>query len=108
MTSAGIAQEQYFTTVNIFHTIRENQDELVEVLLEGMPLLDRQPGFVATSVHKSHDGNRVIAYVQWESREAFQAMRARPDAQGHFSSVGRLVTSVDAVPCWVAFTHEQS
>ncbi|MCQ9184190.1 antibiotic biosynthesis monooxygenase [Streptomyces sp. IBSBF 2953] len=108
MTSATIAPEKYFTTVNIFHTAPENQDRLIEVLLKGMPLLDQQPGFVATSLHRSHDGGRVIAYVQWESKEAFEAMRARPDAQGHFASVGQLVTSVDAVPCRVAFTHDRT
>jgi heme-degrading monooxygenase HmoA len=107
MTSATIAQEKYFTTINVFHTTPEHQDELVEVLLKGMPLLDQQPGFVATSLHRSHDGHQVIAYVQWDSKEAFESMRARPDAQGHFAAVGRLVTSVDAVPCRVAFTHEQ-
>ncbi|GAA3082058.1 hypothetical protein GCM10020000_80000 [Streptomyces olivoverticillatus] len=108
MTRAVIAQKKYFTTINVFHTAREHQDELVEVLLKGMPLLDQQPGFVATSVHKSHGGQCVMAYVQWESKEAFEGMRARPDAQDHFASVGRLVTSVDSIPCWVAFTHEKS
>ncbi|MER7770510.1 FAD-dependent monooxygenase [Kitasatospora sp. NPDC096140] len=106
--SAVITREKYFTTVNIFRTTPDRQDELVQVLLKGMPLLDQQPGFVATSVHRGHDGKEVVVYVQWKSRQAFEAMRARPDAQGHFAEVGRLVTSVDAIPCWVAFTHERS
>lgn len=106
MSGATIAQEKYFTTINIFRTTPDHQEELVEVLLKGMHLLDLQPGFASTSVHRGHDGDTVIAYVQWDSEEAFQAMRARPDAQGHFTAVGRLVTSVDAVPCWVAFAHE--
>ncbi|MBB6174256.1 heme-degrading monooxygenase HmoA [Nocardiopsis mwathae] len=109
MSTVSIAPENdHFTTINIFNTTPEKQDELTEALLKGMPLLDQQPGFVSTSLHKSHDGARVIAYVQWQSREAFETMRARPDAQGHFELVGRLVTSVDAIACRVAFTHEKS
>ena len=109
-TSPAVAiapENNYFTTINIFRTTPAHQEELTQVLLRGMHLLDRQSGFVATSLHRSHDGERVVAYVQWESREAFEAMRSRPDAQGHFESVGHLVSSVDAVACQVTFSHDR-
>lgn len=106
MTALSVAPEHgHYTTINIFHTTPEQQAELSAVLGKGMHLLDRQPGFVGTSVHESTDGTQVVTYVQWENEEAFRSMRARTDAQDHFRSVGELVSSVTVVGCRVARTH---
>jgi heme-degrading monooxygenase HmoA len=77
------------------------------VLAKGMNLLDREPGFVSTTVHKSTDGNEVISYVQWDSRDSFESMRGRADAQDHFASVGRLVTSVTSIACTATQVHNR-
>jgi heme-degrading monooxygenase HmoA len=106
MTAMSIAPEdRYYTTINIFNTTPEQQAELSATLAKGMHLLDRQPGFVGTSVHESSDGTQVVSYVQWSSEEAFRAMRARTDAQDHFRSVGELVSSVTVIACRVTQTH---
>jgi heme-degrading monooxygenase HmoA len=108
MTALSVAPEHgHYTTINIFHTAPEQQAELSEVLAKGMHLLDGQPGFVATSVHESTDGTQVVSYVQWETEQAFLAMRGRPDAQNHFRNVGRLVSSVTTVACRVTQTHSR-
>jgi heme-degrading monooxygenase HmoA len=108
MSSLSISPEtNYYTTINTFRTTPQNQAKVSAVLAQGMHLLDRQPGFIGTSVHQSYDGVEVVSYVQWESKEAFDAMRARPDAQEHFKSVGGLVTSVNTVACRVTQTHNK-
>ncbi|MGW3186085.1 antibiotic biosynthesis monooxygenase family protein [Kitasatospora sp. NPDC001119] len=94
-----------FTTINIFHTSPENQGRLLDTLVEGMALLDREPGFVGTAVHSSHDGTKVVAYVQWHSKQAFEATRGRSDTQGHFARVGQIVTAVDSIACGVTETY---
>jgi quinol monooxygenase YgiN len=33
------------------------------------------PGFISSRLHRSLDGTKVTMYAQWQSREAYQAMR---------------------------------
>ncbi len=39
------------------------------------PILHRQIGLVSSSVHRSHDGTRVVDYLQWENKAAHDAWR---------------------------------
>ncbi len=61
---------------------QEVADGLKEVTVH---IVSRQPGFVSASLHKSHDGTRVIMYAQWRSREdqeaAYEAMRGNPESK---------------------------
>ena len=31
--------------------------------------MERQPGFIAISLHQSLDGRRIVNYIQWQKRE---------------------------------------
>jgi hypothetical protein len=42
------------------------------------PLVDRAPGFISTTPHRSIDGTKVTMYGQWLSAEDYQAMRQDP------------------------------
>jgi antibiotic biosynthesis monooxygenase (ABM) superfamily enzyme len=54
------------TLINVFVVDPDHQDQLLQVLKEGTEALFRkQPGYIATSFHKSQDGRRVINYGQW-------------------------------------------
>jgi quinol monooxygenase YgiN len=54
-------------------------------------------GFVGASVHVSLDGTTVVNYVQWETREAFDAMFESPAAKEHMQELGAFVVSVNPV-----------
>jgi len=49
------------------------------------------PGFVSASWHRNRDGTRVAEYIQWRSRDHFQAFRANPDWSSHVQEVHALV-----------------
>jgi quinol monooxygenase YgiN len=64
------------TLINVFTVDPANQQRLVELLTEATEVSVRQaPGFVSASLHRSTDGTKVTMYAQWQSLEAYQAMR---------------------------------
>ena len=72
------------TLVNVFKTTPETQQQLLDVLTVATDEeMAQQPGFVSANLHASRDGLRVVNYAQWESIEAFEAMRANPACQVH-------------------------
>jgi len=79
------------TLVNVFETTPESQQKLIELLTtETEEVMSRQPGFVSSNLHASRDGLRVVNYAQWESTEAFEAMRRNPVCQASMGRVERV------------------
>jgi quinol monooxygenase YgiN len=67
------------TLINVFTVDPTNQQRLVELLTCATEDSVRHvPGFVSASLHRSLDGTRVTMYAQWQSVEAYQAMRQAP------------------------------
>ncbi|WP_252945208.1 antibiotic biosynthesis monooxygenase [Oceanicola sp. 502str15] len=86
------------TLINTFEVAPEKADALVALLDAATEEKMRHvPGFVSANIHKSLDGTRVANYAQWESREAFQAMLADPEAQVHMRACGEIATSFSPV-----------
>ena len=56
-----------------------HRDELVAIMVETAPAFAAQPGFVSSHLHASHDGGRVINYLQWRSQADHEACYASPD-----------------------------
>jgi len=75
----------------VFTVEPEKADELVSVLVEATEKTMRHlPGFVSANIHRSLDSRKVVNYAQWESRQAFEAMRQNPDAIPHMQKAGEL------------------
>src|SRR5262244_670184 len=79
------------TLVNVFETTPDTQQKLIELLTtQTDEVMSRQPGFVSANLHASRDGLRVVNYAQWESTEAFEAMRRNPVCQASMGKVEKL------------------
>jgi quinol monooxygenase YgiN len=79
------------TLINVFTVEPEKQEELIKVLVEATEKTMRHlPGFVSANIHRSLDGGKVVNYAQWESKEAFEAMRQNPEAIPHMKKAGEL------------------
>ena len=64
------------TLINVFTVDPANQQRLIELLTRATEGSVRHaPGFVSASLHRSLDGTKVTMYAQWQSVEAYQAMR---------------------------------
>jgi quinol monooxygenase YgiN len=68
------------TLINVFTVEPPNQQRLVDLLVRATDqFVIHAPGFVASTLHRSLDGTKVTMYAQWNSAEAYEAMRRDPD-----------------------------
>src|SRR4029077_12242369 len=67
------------TLINVFTVDPTKQEALVDLLAQATEASVRHaPGFVSARLHRSLDGTKGTMYAQWESRDAYQAMREDP------------------------------
>lgn len=99
---------QICTLVNVFHVKPEQQQAVADVLIEAGKTMRQLPGFISANIHTSHDGNRVVNYAQWRSREDFEAMLNNPKAQPHMAEAAGLAESYDPILCDVVDSTEAS
>ena len=69
----------HVTQINHIKVDPANQDTLVARMTEQLERnMATQPGFIASAIHRSHDGHHVVNYVQWTTKELLDAAHARP------------------------------
>ena len=67
------------TLINVFTVEPPNQQRLVDLLVRATDaFVNRAPGFVSSTLHRSLDGAKVTMYAQWRSAEDYEAMRRDP------------------------------
>jgi quinol monooxygenase YgiN len=72
-------KDRSVTLINVFTVEPANQQRLVDLLIRATDgLVDRAPGFLASTLHRSIDGTKVTMYARWRSAEDYQAMRQDP------------------------------
>lgn len=76
-TGAGIV-----TQINTFTVPEGSQQPLVELLEEAARFASTTPGWRSASLHRSHDGTRVVNYAQSDSLEAALRVIERLRAAG--------------------------
>jgi len=82
------------THINVFTVAPEKQQLLVDSLTETVKAARTVPGWLSASIHRSHDGTRVVNYVQYESRDAAQAVLKHLAAGGYLKRNTELGTVV--------------
>jgi quinol monooxygenase YgiN len=79
------------TLINVFTVEPEKQEKFVALLTEAtQQTIKNMPGFVSANIHRSLDGKKVVNYAQWESIDAFEAMRKNPNAIPHMHAAAAL------------------
>ena len=83
MPQSSIGSDKHVLTVIFeFNVEPEQQQELSEKIQRLVrEIVRHQPGFVASHLHLSTDGEKVLNYFQWESREAFDTFRQDQEKQ---------------------------
>jgi len=65
--------------INVFTVEPANQQRLVDLLTHATDgSVNRAPGFISSTLHRSVDGTKVTMYPQWRSAQDYQAMRQDP------------------------------
>ncbi len=65
--------QQPVTQITIVEADPEKQAEALSLMAERARFMQRQPGFISISLHRSLDGRRVVNYIQWQSRDLLRA-----------------------------------
>ena len=67
------------TFINVFTVTQANQQRLIDLLTRATDgFVNRAPGFISATLHRSLDGTKVAMYARWRSMEDYQAMRQDP------------------------------
>ena len=89
------AQAERLTLINVYEVEPEKQAELAKALTEATESTIRhQPGFVSVSIHSSFDGQKVVNYAQWASKEHFEGFMKKPETQEQLKQFAGLAKSV--------------
>jgi len=81
------------TFINVFTVSPDNQQKLIDLLTQATDLSVRHAkGFVSAALHRSLDGTKVTMYAQWQSVEAYQAMRGDPVAIAYLTEALAIAT----------------
>ena len=69
------------TLINVFTVDPSKQQQLVDALVETTKQVWRlQDGYISASIHKSQDRKKVVNYVQYKGKEAFDKRLDNPEA----------------------------
>jgi len=72
MSTVTITKNDKYTQINVF-TLHDpaNQEKLIDIMSSVMSGPGKSvPGFIASALHRSLDGTKVVVYSQWSSKEA--------------------------------------
>jgi heme-degrading monooxygenase HmoA len=72
------------TQINTFTVPPGGQQALIDLLSEAAQFARGTPGWLSASLHRSHDGTRVVNYAQSESMDAAQHVIRRLRDAGYF------------------------
>ena len=86
---------QLVTQITIIETEPGKQTESLSLMRERARFMQRQPGFISISLHRSLDGRRIVNYIQWESRDLLRAAHQSPDFRKAWSQFGGLADDID-------------
>ena len=85
--------DELVTFINVFTVSPDNQQRLIDLLTQATDLAVRHAsGFVSAALHRSLDGTKVTMYAQWQSMEAYQAMRGDPAAAPYLAEALAIAT----------------
>lgn len=77
------AEAGIITQINVFTVAEGGQSALIDLLAESAHFASGTPGWISASLHRSHDGTRVVNYAQSDSVESARAVIERLRAAGY-------------------------
>jgi heme-degrading monooxygenase HmoA len=87
--------QQPVTQITIIEAEPEKQAEALSLMTERARFMQRQPGFISISLHRSLDGRRIVNYIQWETRDLLRAAHQSPEFRKAWSQFERMTDEID-------------
>jgi heme-degrading monooxygenase HmoA len=83
------------TQITIVEPEPGKQEEALSLMRERARFMERQPGFISISLHRSLDGERIVNYVQWQNRELLHAAHESPQFRIEWNRFDNLADDID-------------
>lgn len=85
---------QHTTFINVFDVDPTKQQELIDVLREGLEqIISHRPGFISATLFASADGSRVVNIAIWKHPGDAQSTQADPKAARFASRAAALAVA---------------
>ena len=81
------------TPINTFTVAPADQQALIDLLVEAARFSRDTPGWVSASLHRSHDGTRVVNYAQSDSMKSALRVIERLRDAGYLERNAALATA---------------
>lgn len=86
------------TVITTFEVTPTTCQDLLDVLKEACDqFVSQQPGFIGAAMHVNDAQTRIANYVQWETRDDFQAMLRSDQMQAYHQKFNALCKSFEPV-----------
>jgi quinol monooxygenase YgiN len=87
------------TTINTYTVTPKRAEEVLSYLVQASTKTMRHvPGFLSFNFHLSLDRTQIVNYGQWESLEAIQAARERPDIVALMAETEKVAGRSNSMP----------
>src|SRR5205807_9423761 len=86
---------QTVTQVTFIEVEPEKQPEALSLMTERARFMERQPGFISISLHRSLDGRRIVNYVQWKNRDLLHSAHESPQFRKEWNHLDKVTDEID-------------
>ena len=86
---------QPVTQITVIEPEPGKQAAALSLMTERARFMARQPGFISVSLHRSLDGQRIVNYIQWQSRELLQSAHQSPEFRKEWGHFDQLTDEID-------------
>lgn len=87
--------DQPVTQITVVDADPASQAEALSLMKERARYMAEQPGFISISLHRSLDGQRIVNYVQWQSRELLERAHKSPEFRKEWTHFDRVTDDID-------------
>ena len=85
----------HVTQITVIEVPAKAQDDALAVMRDRAEFMARQAGFVAIRLYRSLDNDRIVNFVEWESRELLAAAHESPEFRKEWRRFDELTDSID-------------
>src|SRR3981081_1124989 len=89
------AENQPVTQITLIESDPDKQAAALSLMHERARFMARQPGFVSISLHRSHDGRRIVNYIQWNNLEQLRLAHESPEFRKEWRHFNQLTDEID-------------
>ncbi|MEB3220205.1 MAG: antibiotic biosynthesis monooxygenase family protein [Nostocales cyanobacterium 94392] len=77
-STVTLDQTKNVTVVMVIFSVEPSrQQELLDNIMNyGGSLVKHQPGFISSTLHKSTNGQRIVNYTQWKTRQDYETAKS--------------------------------